>query len=110
MRVGSIFETCFHCLVVETCSSLELYIKTLRYLQFSCYHSFQNALEAYVELDEKIFEAYCEQKTEPLVGALEPGMYIGHFEWHNCPIPTGKWNSRYLMPRYFCGRNKTFHG
>ncbi|PIK42085.1 putative exocyst complex component 2 [Apostichopus japonicus] len=48
-----------------------------------------NALEAYVELDEKIFEAYCEQKTEPLVGALEPGMYIGHFEWHNCPIPTG---------------------
>lgn len=47
-------------------------------------------MEAYVELDEKIFEAYCEQKTEPLVGALEPGMYMGYFEWHNCPIPTGE--------------------
>lgn len=47
------------------------------------------ALEAYVELDEKIFEAYCEQKTEPLVCALEPGMNMGHFEWHNCSIPAG---------------------
>ncbi|XP_038068358.1 exocyst complex component 2-like [Patiria miniata] len=49
----------------------------------------RNAQEAYIELDEKIFEAYCEQKTDPLVGALEPGMYAGHFDWGDCPKPTG---------------------
>ena len=51
---------------------------------------FQNVLDAYAELDEKIFEAYCEQKTDPLVGALEPGMYEGHFDWSDCPKPSGK--------------------
>ncbi len=50
---------------------------------------FQNVLDAYAELDDKIFEAYCEQKTDPLVGALEPGMYEGHFDWSDCPKPTG---------------------
>ncbi|XP_071785784.1 exocyst complex component 2-like isoform X2 [Asterias amurensis] len=47
----------------------------------------RNAQEAYIELDEKIFEAYCEQKTDPLVGALEPGLYAGHFDWSDCPTP-----------------------
>ncbi|XP_033125321.1 exocyst complex component 2-like isoform X2 [Anneissia japonica] len=48
-----------------------------------------NALESYAELDEKIFEAYCEQKIEPLIGALEQGMYAGNMDWNDCPRPTG---------------------
>ncbi|XP_071957499.1 exocyst complex component 2-like isoform X2 [Antedon mediterranea] len=48
-----------------------------------------NALESYAELDEKIFEAYCEQKIEPLIGALEQGMYAGNMDWSDCPRPTG---------------------
>ncbi|XP_044741361.1 exocyst complex component 2 [Chrysoperla carnea] len=32
-------------------------------------------------LDKSIMEAYLEQKCDPLVGTIEPSMYIGRFEW-----------------------------
>ncbi|XP_061431989.1 exocyst complex component 2-like [Lethenteron reissneri] len=41
------------------------------------------------ELDEKLFEELLEQKADPIVGALEPGMYAGYFDWSDCLSPTG---------------------
>eukprot|EP00058_Branchiostoma_floridae_P027001 XP_002612492.1 hypothetical protein BRAFLDRAFT_214268 [Branchiostoma floridae] len=40
-------------------------------------------------LDEKLFDAYLEQKADPLVGALEPGVYAGYFMWNDCLPPRG---------------------
>ncbi|CAH1269792.1 Hypp4243 [Branchiostoma lanceolatum] len=40
-------------------------------------------------LDEKLFDAYLEQKADPLVGALEPGVYAGYFMWDDCLPPRG---------------------
>lgn len=33
-------------------------------------------------LDKAIMEAYLEQKSDPLVGTIEPSMYVGKFEWN----------------------------
>jgi hypothetical protein len=36
-------------------------------------------------LDRSICEQYLESKTDPLVGTIEPSMYIGEFDWANLP-------------------------
>uniref|UniRef100_A0A673VSL9 Exocyst complex component 2 n=1 Tax=Salmo trutta TaxID=8032 RepID=A0A673VSL9_SALTR len=41
------------------------------------------------ELDESLFDAYIERKSDPIVGSLEPGIYAGHFDWRDCSTPTG---------------------
>ncbi|XP_046387065.1 exocyst complex component 2 [Ischnura elegans] len=43
------------------------------------------ALEA---LEKRIFEAYLEAKSDPLVGTIEPSMYLGHMDWgDHLPMP-----------------------
>uniref|UniRef100_A0A673VRB6 Exocyst complex component 2 n=1 Tax=Salmo trutta TaxID=8032 RepID=A0A673VRB6_SALTR len=41
------------------------------------------------DLDESLFDAYIERKSDPIVGSLEPGIYAGHFDWRDCSTPTG---------------------
>ncbi|PVD20477.1 hypothetical protein C0Q70_18633 [Pomacea canaliculata] len=47
------------------------------------------AQNTYAELDKKLFESYVEQKSDPIIGAMEPSMYRGRFSWKTCPPPTG---------------------
>ena len=44
----------------------------------------------YRELDTKLFDAYIEQKSDPIVGAIEANMYRGGFEWKKSKQPTGQ--------------------
>ena len=37
--------------------------------------------------DERLLEAYLEEKVEPLIGIVEPSMYAGRFDW-NKNLPT----------------------
>uniref|UniRef100_A0A8C8BS33 Exocyst complex component 2 n=1 Tax=Oncorhynchus tshawytscha TaxID=74940 RepID=A0A8C8BS33_ONCTS len=46
-------------------------------------------VHAVKELDESLFDAYIERKSDPIVGSLEPGIYAGHFDWRDCGTPTG---------------------
>lgn len=39
------------------------------------------------DLEGKIFDAYIEQKADPLIAYVEPGMTICDFKWHNCLPP-----------------------
>ncbi|XP_048576909.1 exocyst complex component 2 isoform X2 [Nematostella vectensis] len=39
------------------------------------------------QLENRIVDAYIEQKGESLVGGLEPGMCAGDFKWHDCLPP-----------------------
>ncbi|XP_067054130.1 exocyst complex component 2-like isoform X2 [Acropora muricata] len=39
------------------------------------------------DLQGKIFDAYIEQKAEPLIALIEPGMTICGPKWHNCLPP-----------------------
>ncbi|XP_073996795.1 exocyst complex component secretory 5 [Rhodnius prolixus] len=39
-------------------------------------------------LRSKLEFSYVETKSDPLVGTIEPSMYIGHFEWDTDVIPT----------------------
>lgn len=32
-------------------------------------------------LDSAVLEAYLERRSDPLVGTIEPSMYIGEFDW-----------------------------
>ncbi|KAG8228947.1 hypothetical protein J437_LFUL007698, partial [Ladona fulva] len=44
---------------------------------------------AFESLEKRIFEAYLEAKSDPLVGTIEPSMYLGHFDWGEpFPMPT----------------------
>ncbi|XP_078365831.1 exocyst complex component 2-like [Oculina patagonica] len=39
------------------------------------------------DLEGKIFDAYIEQKAEPLIAYVEPGLTMGDFKWHTCLPP-----------------------
>lgn len=39
-------------------------------------------------LEKSILEKYLEQKSDPLVGTIEPSMYLGRFDWDMTVIPT----------------------
>jgi len=43
----------------------------------------------FAELDTKLFEQYCEEKANPIIGALEDNMYAGRFDWNDCLTSTG---------------------
>uniref|UniRef100_A0A4W5QFM4 Exocyst complex component 2 n=1 Tax=Hucho hucho TaxID=62062 RepID=A0A4W5QFM4_9TELE len=49
----------------------------------------QVSVHAVKELDESLFDAYIERKSDPIVGSLEPGIYAGYFDWRDCSTPTG---------------------
>ncbi|XP_030832022.1 exocyst complex component 2 [Strongylocentrotus purpuratus] len=82
-------------IVLSNCSHVSQHvvpnlIEQFKRLGYPSTHEIENiSQEAYAELDEKIFEAYCEQKIDPLVGALEVGVYAGNYDWGDCPEPTG---------------------
>ncbi|XP_078337720.1 exocyst complex component 2-like isoform X2 [Crassostrea virginica] len=50
---------------------------------------YQVAKDTYEDLDDSLFEAYVEEKSNPIVGAIEQNMYKGGFEWKTCKKPTG---------------------
>lgn len=39
-------------------------------------------------LEKSILDKYLEQKSDPLVGTIEPSMYLGRFDWHLTIPPT----------------------
>ncbi|KAI5695492.1 exocyst complex component 2 [Diaphorina citri] len=43
--------------------------------------SLELSTENLVILENKLIENYIEIKSDPLVGTIEPSMYLGHFEW-----------------------------
>lgn len=45
----------------------------------------KNSLNA---LDKSILETYLEQKSDPLVGTIEPSMYLGRFDWDTSLKPS----------------------
>lgn len=47
--------------------------------------SFRRKMDA---LEKSILEAYLEQKSDPLVGTIEPSMYLGRFDWDTNIAPT----------------------
>ncbi|WAR13335.1 EXOC2-like protein [Mya arenaria] len=42
----------------------------------------------YSGLCDRLFEAYVEEKANPIVGVMEPHMYRGHFNWCTCKHPS----------------------
>jgi exocyst complex component 2 len=46
------------------------------------------ATNALNTLDRRILEVYLEQKSDPLVGTVEPSMYLGRFDWDTTRKPT----------------------
>ncbi|XP_041376144.1 exocyst complex component 2-like isoform X2 [Gigantopelta aegis] len=42
----------------------------------------------YRDLDNKLFDAYIEQKSDPIVGCIETNMYRGGFDWKKSKQPT----------------------
>ena len=44
----------------------------------------QKASQAYIALDDTLFQHYVEEKSNPVVGALEHHMYAGQFDWNTC--------------------------
>ncbi|PSN46362.1 Exocyst complex component 2, partial [Blattella germanica] len=46
------------------------------------------ATNALNTLDRRILEVYLEQKSDPLVGTIEPSMYLGRFDWDTPRKPT----------------------
>lgn len=42
----------------------------------------QSAKELLLKTEERLLEAYLEEKVEPLIGIVEPSMYAGRFDWY----------------------------
>ncbi|XP_048748841.2 exocyst complex component 2-like isoform X2 [Ostrea edulis] len=65
-------------------NTISSYIRTADLRQ-----GYQAARDTYEDLDDSLFEAYVEEKSNPIVGAIEQNMYRGGFEWKTCKKPTG---------------------
>ncbi|KAK9884498.1 hypothetical protein WA026_007339 [Henosepilachna vigintioctopunctata] len=48
----------------------------------------QNNVTQLENLEKSILEKYLEQKSDPLVGTIEPSMYLGRFDWNSNIKPT----------------------
>lgn len=48
----------------------------------------ENASRKFDSLEKAVLEAYLEQKSDPLVGTIEPSMYLGRFDWDTNLVPT----------------------
>ncbi len=47
----------------------------------------QAARDLLEKTEDRLMEAYLEEKVEPLIGIVEPSMYAGRFDWNkNLPI------------------------
>lgn len=49
----------------------------------------QAAQDSYSDLDNRLFSSYIEQKSDPILGVMEPNMYRGGFNWKTWKNPTG---------------------
>lgn len=49
----------------------------------------KTSVELYEGLDHRLFESYIEEKSNPIVGAMEYNMYRGKFDWRTCRPPSG---------------------
>ncbi|XP_059170244.1 exocyst complex component 2-like [Physella acuta] len=47
------------------------------------------AQDSYSDLDNRLFSSYIEQKSDPILGVMEPNMYRGGFNWKTWKNPTG---------------------
>jgi len=56
----------------------------------------QLARKAYHDVDTRLFEKYIEEKSGPVVGALEQNMYVGAFDWSSTYHVTGARLQRFL--------------
>lgn len=65
----------------------ELFSFTLQSLIDLC--CLQDLTSELNDLEGRIFDAYIEQKADPLIAYVEPGMTICDFKWHNCLPPSG---------------------
>ncbi|KAF5294233.1 hypothetical protein FQA39_LY13481 [Lamprigera yunnana] len=50
--------------------------------------SIDNVMSKLTSLEKSILEAYLEQKSDPLVGTIEPSMYLGRFDWDTNIVPS----------------------
>ena len=48
---------------------------------------YSEAVKCYMKLENDLFEVYMEQKIEPIIGVIEPSMYVGKFNWDQAPEP-----------------------
>lgn len=48
----------------------------------------ENVKSKLVTLEKAILDAYLEQKSDPLVGTIEPSMYLGRFDWDTDITPS----------------------
>lgn len=44
------------------------------------------AVELLENTESKLLETYIETKSDPLVGTIEPSMYVGSFEWDSSSL------------------------
>lgn len=54
-------------------------------LSKSTVYNFKSKLAS---LEKSILDAYLEQKSDPLIGTIEPSMYLGRFDWDTDVTPT----------------------
>lgn len=50
--------------------------------------SLELTTESLTNLETQLIENYIELKSDPLVGTIEPSMYLGHFDWDTDMPPT----------------------
>lgn len=67
--------------VAECCSLLSPHLTDLSQV---C-RSVQMSL---TDVESHLVQAYLEAKSDPLVGTIEPSMYVGHFSWDTDVPPT----------------------
>ncbi|KAK5639326.1 hypothetical protein RI129_011818 [Pyrocoelia pectoralis] len=48
----------------------------------------ENVRTKFISLEKALLDAYLEHKSDPLVGTIEPSMYLGRFDWDTNNIPS----------------------
>lgn len=47
----------------------------------------EQASHTYTELQDRLFEAYLEERVDPIIGMIERSMYLGHYDWGKVDHP-----------------------
>lgn len=47
----------------------------------------EQASRTYTELQDRLFEAYLEERVDPIIGMIERSMYLGHYDWGKVDHP-----------------------
>lgn len=64
---------------------IELFRKCGFHIPNMLVDNIKNKLETF---EKSLLEDYLEQKSDPLVGTIEPSMYLGYFDWDTNETPT----------------------